>query len=1062
MAKKISVLIRAPILTNSGYGCHSREIFKALVEDPMFDVSVESINWGHCSFLTDDSAQTKSIKQHVEKRMVEKHQGMNKYDLFVHVTIPNEFEKLGTINIGVTAGIEVDRVSHVWVQKCQEMDLIIVPSEHSKNTLCNTEVGWENPNTHERGACRLQRPVFVCPEGVDTSTFHKLAVDQLEPTISNLLTDAPEFCFLSAGQWGPGGYGHDRKNVALLVKYFVEGFSGRQDVGLVLKLNMARNSMIDYQHVLGRLNEIKSNYKSESIPPIYLIHGGLTEKEMASLYSHPKVKAFVSLTHGEGFGRHFLEAAACDLPILATNWSGHLDFLRKGKFCDISFDMKEIPDQTVWNDILIKGSRWAEVKEEDVKRRMRKIVSSYSMPQQWATELGVKIREEYDLPVVCQTFVDTVKMSIKQDEIAPKVDPLEALRSQIDTPDGFNVIYTMPMSAGDVFISTAVIDGLKKELPENAKIYFATDMKYANILEGNPHIHKVIPYNQSMMQIDMLEEVFDVAFTPNIATQFLFSNWVRRGQGRLLAEEFAVHCNCQLGEYFIKREPYQNTGFSSPYMTIHAGPGTGQWEARKYVEWQELVDNLTKVYPELSVVQVGESEDPQLKNCIDLRGKTTVHQLADVIASSKLHLSVDTFTMHVAAGLGTPVVALFGSSHAASTGPWVKDRKTAKIILLEAEQKLGCSKACYKYECKKNKIMPCINEIDPKQALMACCGVLGKAFGTPVEKFEDFDYQRIYGKISGYTTVYNCEKLGIPYIESVKSMLGFCDEVVVVDGCSDDGSYEKLQQLSEQDPRLKVYQNTFDWSEPGVDGIQKAFARALCEHEFLWQQDADEVVHEDDYSKIKLITKRFPTNVDILHLPVVELWGGVSEATGRHHAWKWRMSRNNPEITHGIHASARLTDEKTGKIYAMNGMSDGCEPVNVMNNEMLKHTGFYNDQLEAARRHIPEHYAGGMNEIFDRLPSVWHTSWMNLPNKIVQLKKGGTWDKLWSLLYQKESMERFPGVETEEQIKELAKKLYEQGGEDSDVVKYKFKINKQPPKLLTDWINSKKQQRVHC
>jgi len=406
--------------------------------------------------------------------------------------------------------------------------------------------------------------------------------------------------------------------------------------------------------------------------------------------------------------------------------------------------------------------------------------------------------------------------------------------------------------------------------------------------------------------------------------------------------------------------------------------------------------------------------------------------------------------------LGTPVVALFGSSHAASTGPWVKDKLKSKIILLEAEAKLGCSKACYKYQCKKNKELPCINEIDPKQVLLSCCSILGKE-GATVETFDKYEYQRLFGKISGYTTVYNCETMGIPYVESIRSMLGFCDEVVVLDGCSADGTYEKVQELAALDPRVKVFQNEWDWNEPGIDGLQKAYARAMCDSDsdFLWQQDADEIVHENDYNKIKMITKRFP-NADILHLPVIELWGDSKHATGRRHCWKWRMSRNKPDITHSINAAARLTNEKTGKIYAKDGMSDGCEYVNTMTYQMVPHVGFYSEQIEAARRHMPKDYEKGINEVFEKLPSVWHTSWMNIDKKIKQLKKGGSWDRLWSLLYQKESMERFPGIETEEQIQELAKKLSDDGGEAGDEVKYKFEVTQNPPKLLTEWIEKGK------
>lgn len=315
-----------------------------------------------------------------------------------------------------------------------------------------------------------------------------------------------------------------------------------------------------------------------------------------------------------------------------------------------------------------------------------------------------------------------------------------------------------------------------------------------------------------------------------------------------------------------------------------------------------------------------------------------------------------------------------------------------------------------------------------------------------------FKYERLYGKISGYTTTYNSDNY--PFEESIRSMLGFCEEVIVVDGCSTDGTYEKLLKLQKEfgEEKIKIFQNEFPWDEPGADGLQKAFARALCENEYLWQQDADEIVHEDDYEKIKMITKRFPANADILDLPVVELWGPRGEVTGRRHAWKWRISRNKPEITHGINAQARLTDETTGKVYSRKGMSDGCEYVNTMNYEFLPHVGFYTPHIEQARVSAPEQYAETINKAFNQLPSVYHYSWFDIPRKIQQLKKGGVWDKMWSLLYKQETQERFPGVETEEQVLELAKKLYEQGGEDSDEIKYKFPLLKTQPAIVHSWI----------
>jgi len=397
---KIKTLLKSPLLTQSGYGNHSRQIFRALYADPDFDVHVESLKWGNCAFLTENTEEKRAIKDCIKKFMINKTQGNENYDLFVHITIPNEFEKLGKINIGITAAVETDRVGHIWVQKCNEMDLIIVPSEHSKHVLEKTVIEWKNEKTNESGEFKIDKPIVVCREGVDTSIYKKL--DKLYDNAITGLDFGCDFNFLHIGQWGKGGFGEDRKNIARLVRYFIETFKNRKDVGLVLKINMSRNNVGDFLSLQNRLKEIKSNFEDQEVPPIYLLHGNLTHEEMTNLYNHPQIKAFVSFTHGEGFGLPLLEAAACDLPILVTNWSGHLDFLPRKKFSAIEYDMVEIPEVAVWDPILIKGSMWAEVKEDDAKHRLRKMFNSYAMPKSWAKELGPQIREDYNLDVVCQ------------------------------------------------------------------------------------------------------------------------------------------------------------------------------------------------------------------------------------------------------------------------------------------------------------------------------------------------------------------------------------------------------------------------------------------------------------------------------------------------------------------------------------------------------------------------------------------------------------------------------------------------------------------------------------
>ena len=681
---------------------------------------------------------------------------------------------------------------------------------------------------------------------------------------------------------------------------------------------------------------------------------------------------------------------------------------------------------------------------------------------------------------------------------------------------------------------------------------------------------------------------------------------------------------------------------------------------------------------------------------------------------------------------------------------------------------------------------------------------------------KDFEYQRVTEKISGYTTTYNAKNY--PFVESITSMLGFCDELVIVDGCSDDGTYETLEKMAAEDDRIQLYQNEFDWQEPGIDGMQKAFARALCSHPFLWQCvkpgtkiqtksgeknieeilvgeevlthkghfkkvlktyknnvsdkticnikkmgdnrvlsitdnhpiyfqkkdktyvwsamenydkenkfvypklctsnetprytitipngrweqkiikikpdyklgylagvflgdgwisknkgchqylqysfnlletetvnkvrnyiedifgkktslyeypekneakvqlgnkgvakwffdmfstgshnkkldesiydwdveaiegifdgyldsdgscddkclkfdsvngdmisqlkllftkinmfgtisqltyrsgfsnantevyrlaysgnqlcslrenkkrlklknqsrqffqentdsfsfnafteiiheqytgvvynleiendnsyvangitvhncDVDEVVHEDDYQKIKLITKRFPLDHDILHLPVVELWADGETVTGRRHSWKWRMSRNKPEITHGINSHARITDEETGKVYAKQGISDGCEYVHAMSYDMLPHTGFYlqNRQIEMARVSDPKAYGQVMNQVIAQLAPVYHYSWASLGRKVDQLKPGGVWDRMWSLLYKQETQDRYPGVnfDNPDEVAKLIKQLKDEGGEQSDEIKYTFKLTRKGPAIMEKWL----------
>lgn len=1063
---KPRLIFRGPVLTASGYGVHSRQLLQALLDAGDFDISLVPINWGNTSFIYDETEFFNTCRKLAVKCEEERQAGVV-YDASVQVTIPNEFERMARFNIGVTAGIEVDRVSPVWIKKANEIvDLVIVPSYHSAQVYAGARYNESGKEL------QFQKSMAICAEGVDTSIFNPDAPQVLE------LELAAPFNYLCVGLGMDKSPGEDRKNIGNLIKWFCERFKGDETVGLVLKMGIVNNSNVDFDVAKKRISELKASTGCGEFPRLTLIHGRLTDNEMASLYTHPQIKAFVTLTHGEGFGLPILEAAACDLPVVAVDWSGHRDFLHldgKRRFVHIDHELGPIPESAVWDGVMERGSQWANAKEESAKTQLKKLVLSYSTPKKWAQELGEHVRKQFAVTKTNADFAAVVRESFKMaaapQQVRTERDMVLNAREQLKFPPGAKtLLFTMPQSGGDVYISTATVDALKKKFPEHL-IHFATNPQYVDILKDNPNIHKILAWEQWMADVPLCEKIFDEVFTPNLAIQLNTSNWVRGGKGRKLADEIANQCQVHLGNYFIRVDPI-NLDLPESYIAFNPGSGKGQWEARNYLNWQEVIDNV-KTWTGREIVQVGTTEDPLYDGVHDLRGKTNYNQLAYVVDNADLVLGIDSITSHLAAGLEVPQVSIYGSSYAGSTGPVYKLRPPAfypahdSIVkqnemlehaikveqiphrLIETKNRFTCDKACYKYTCTVDKDAPCINEIDGREIVEAVDSILVKS-----ENYLAKVYVKSSPKIVGYTTILNGEEHDFPYMESINSMFGFCDEVVVLDGGSTDGTYEKLQKLAAEQPRLKLNQRKWDWDEPAMDGAQKALARTMCDvqegRDFLWQQDCDEVVHEDDHEKIRKLVRRFPRDVDLMHLPVVELWGTDGAVRTDRHSWKWRLSRASWKITHGIYKDAKVFDSKTGRTYAKKGMSDGCEYVDVMSGDYVPHKGFYNQDLERLRRYDPEKYGVRMNELFGQLPSVYHYSWFDLKRKISSFKK--FWNKCWSNLYNEASpVDRFPDVETDEQIAAKAEELLKRGGEHGEGKT--FALNRTQPSVMSEWIS---------
>ena len=344
---KPTIVISCPIDTYSGYGARSRDFVKAVIETDKYDVKILAQRWGNTRFgyLEDHN------ENYLEALIVPKL--MSKPDIWVQITVPNEFQNVGTYNIGVTAGIETTICDQSWIQGCNRMDLVLTSSEHSKNVFENTN--WEvkdNRTGQITSKVSLQKPVKVLFEGVDLAKY------LVTKSKFNLSSIKESFCYLVVGHWLQGEFGHDRKNIGYTIKSFLESFKNKSNPpALILKTSHATTSLSDREKLIEKIDSIKRTVRGK-LPNIYLVHGDMTDEEINWLYNHPKVKVMVSHTRGEGFGRPLLEFSMTGKPIIASGWSGHVDFLDKNLAILLSGTLEQLHNSSVQKNVLLKESSW--------------------------------------------------------------------------------------------------------------------------------------------------------------------------------------------------------------------------------------------------------------------------------------------------------------------------------------------------------------------------------------------------------------------------------------------------------------------------------------------------------------------------------------------------------------------------------------------------------------------------------------------------------------------------------------------------------------------------------
>ena len=389
------MLICAPISSRSGYGDHARDLVRAFLKLDKFNVKIWDVPWG----VTPRDALDKDLDLEIINCLLPQPHLNQQPDVYVDIRIPNEFQTHGKVNIGITAGIETTAVSNAWIEGCNKMDLVLVPSEHSKEGFVKAlyEKMQQLPDGKQQkvGELKLEKPIEALFEGVDENVFKVIDDSSLD-----LVDDIKEdFAFLHVGLWGHGGYGEDRKDIAKLVKIFYESFANKKEKpALILKTAGATFSILDREECLTKIKQIKDKFpKDWKLPNVYLLHGSLSTEDMNKLYNHPKVKAFISLTHGEGFGRPMLEASMVGLPVITSGWSGQMDFLSSTDSLLIGGELVEVPKSQHWKDIIIPESQWFNINETQAYKAMNYCFQKYDEVKEKALNLMKVNRDKFTL-----------------------------------------------------------------------------------------------------------------------------------------------------------------------------------------------------------------------------------------------------------------------------------------------------------------------------------------------------------------------------------------------------------------------------------------------------------------------------------------------------------------------------------------------------------------------------------------------------------------------------------------------------------------------------------------
>jgi len=420
------IFISCPIDTFSGYGARSRDIALILIKSEKYNVKILPQRWGATpfGFLQANNPDHKLIMDCIWKEQ----QLPKQPDIWIQITVPNEFQPTGKFNIGITAGIETTICAPQWLEGLNRMNLNLVSSEHAKKVFQDSKFEKRNSQTQQvESVVELKSPVEVLFEGANLDIYKKL--DTVEGEVVEVINDLikEDFNFLFVGHWLQGELGQDRKDVGMLVKTFLETFKNKKTrPGLILKTSAGNYSIMDRDSILEKIRAIEEQVGGD-LPSIYLLHGELKDEEINILYNHPKVKAHISFTKGEGYGRPLLEASISAKPVIASGYSGHVDFLDPEMSILLPGEIKQIHPSAVVNDMLIAESGWFTIDYSAAAKALEEVYKNYKKWSEGAKRQAYRSRTEFSLDKMGEKLLSIIdnKVPVKVEFKLPQLKKIE-------------------------------------------------------------------------------------------------------------------------------------------------------------------------------------------------------------------------------------------------------------------------------------------------------------------------------------------------------------------------------------------------------------------------------------------------------------------------------------------------------------------------------------------------------------------------------------------------------------------------------------------------------------